>query len=564
MKPVLYRPLAAFTLLALAACGNQRAPESQVAEVSGVPAEAMDRAEVMYKAEPSSASSKRSGVTLYGQIMPFAMMVNQRSRTAAEARPLRTDTERYQKQPENPVKAVAQEPVSTFSIDVDTGSYANVRRFLNNGRLPPKDAVRIEEIVNYFPYSYPLPQDGRPFAVHTQTVDSPWQPEAKLVKIGIQAQDTAKKNLPPANLVFLVDVSGSMNSPDKLPLVKKALRLLTQQLRAQDKVTIITYASGEKLVLPPTSGKDKDTILRAVNSLEAGGATSGERALRMAYDEAQKAFVKNGINRILLATDGDFNVGVADTETLKSMVAEKRKSGISLSTLGFGTDNYNEEMMEQIADAGDGNYSYIDSEKEAKKVLQHQLTSTLATVAQDVKIQVEFNPAAVKEYRLVGYTNRTLRNEDFNNDKVDAGDIGSGHSVTALYEIIPQGKTGWLADSRYQKVPAANGSKNEYAYVKVRYKLPGQSASKLIEQPVPARSIPLAQADADTRLALAAASYAQQLRGGEYNGKLDWSAIEKMAAATRAKDPYGFIAEFKELIDIAKSLSVKQPEKQGE
>ena len=564
MKPVLYRPLAAFTLLALAACGNQRAPESQVAEVSGVPAEAMDRAEVMYKAEPSSASSKRSGVTLYGQIMPFAMMVNQRSRTAAEARPLRTDTERYQKQPENPVKAVAQEPVSTFSIDVDTGSYANVRRFLNNGRLPPKDAVRIEEIVNYFPYSYSLPQDGRPFAVHTQTVDSPWQPEAKLVKIGIQAQDTAKKNLPPANLVFLVDVSGSMNSPDKLPLVKKTLRLLTQQLRPQDKVTIITYASGEKLVLSPTSGKDKDTILRAVNSLEAGGATSGERALRMAYEEAQKAFVKNGINRILLATDGDFNVGVADTETLKSMVAEKRKSGISLSTLGFGTDNYNEEMMEQIADAGDGNYSYIDSEKEAKKVLQHQLTSTLATVAQDVKIQVEFNPATVKEYRLVGYTNRTLRNEDFNNDKVDAGDIGSGHSVTALYEIIPQGKTGWLADSRYQKAPAADGSKNEYAYVKVRYKLPGQSASKLIEQPVPARSIPLSQADADTRLALAAASYAQQLRGGEYNGKLDWSAIEKMAAATRAKDPYGFIAEFKELIGIAKSLSSKQPEKQGE
>ncbi len=564
MKPVLYRPLAAFTLLALAACGNQRAPESQVAEVSGVPAEAMDRAEVMYKAEPSSASSKRSGVTLYGQIMPFAMMVNQRSRTAAEARPLRTDTERYQKQPENPVKAVAQEPVSTFSIDVDTGSYANVRRFLNNGRLPPKDAVRIEEIVNYFPYSYSLPQDGRPFAVHTQTVDSPWQPEAKLVKIGIQAQDTAKKNLPPANLVFLVDVSGSMNSPDKLPLVKKTLRLLTQQLRPQDKVTIITYASGEKLVLSPTSGKDKDTILRAVNSLEAGGSTSGERALRMAYEEAQKAFVKNGINRILLATDGDFNVGVADTETLKSMVAEKRKSGISLSTLGFGTDNYNEEMMEQIADAGDGNYSYIDSEKEAKKVLQHQLTSTLATVAQDVKIQVEFNPATVKEYRLVGYTNRTLRNEDFNNDKVDAGDIGSGHSVTALYEIIPQGKTGWLADSRYQKAPAADGSKNEYAYVKVRYKLPGQSASKLIEQPVPTRSIPLAQADADTRLALAAASYAQQLRGGEYNGKLDWNAIEKMADDTRARDPFGLIAEFRELVGTAKSLSSKQPEKQGE
>lgn len=548
------------TLAVLAACGTPH-PQAGAPTVLYEAAPAAARDGVMYERAPvamqSNLAAKRSGVTLYGQIHAKYL-------PAAEARPLRTDTERYQKQPENPVKAVAQEPVSTFSIDVDTGSYANVRRFLNNGRLPPKDAVRIEEIVNYFPYSYPLPQDGRPFAVHTQTVDSPWQSEAKLIKIGIQAQDTAKKDLPPANLVFLVDVSGSMTDPDKLPLVKKTLRILTEQLRPQDKVTLITYASGEQLVLPPTSGKDKDTILRAVNALQAGGATSGERALRMAYEQAEKAYVKNGINRIILATDGDFNVGVSDTETLKSLVAEKRKSGISLSTLGFGTDNYNEEMMEQIADAGDGNYSYIDSEKEARKVLRHQLTSTLATVAQDVKIQVEFNPAAVKEYRLVGYTNRTLRNEDFNNDKADAGDIGSGHSVTALYEIIPQGKTGWLADSRYQQAPAANGSKNEYAYVKVRYKLPGQSASKLIEQPVPARSIPLAQADADTRLALAVASYAQQLRGGEYNGRLDWNAIAKMAANTQARDPYGLIAEFQELVATAKSLSSRQPENKGE
>ena len=475
-----------------------------------------------------------------------------------ETAPHVTDTERYQKQPDQPVKAVAQEPVSTFSIDVDTGSYANVRRFLNNDRLPPKDAVRIEEIVNYFPYNYPLPTGGYPFAVHTQTVDSPWQPEAKLIKIGIQAQDLAKKELPPANLVFLVDISGSMNSPEKLPLVKKTLRILTEQLRPQDKVTLITYASGEELVLPPTSGRNKDEILRAINKLQAGGATAGESALKMAYEQAQKAYVKNGINRILLATDGDFNVGVSSTDALKSMVAEKRKSGISLTTLGFGTGNYNEDMMEQIADAGDGNYSYIDNEKEAKKVLQHQLTSTLATVAQDVKIQVEFNPATVKEYRLVGYTNRTLRNEDFNNDKVDAGDIGSGHSVTAIYEIIPQGKQGWLNESRYQKAPAASGGKNEYAFVKVRYKLPGQSTSKLIEQAVPAVSIPLTQADANTRLALAAASYAQALRGGEYNGKLDWDAIERMAKQAKGKDPFGLQEEFVELVKIAKSLSSKQ------
>ena len=481
---------------------------------------------------------------------------------ARETAPPVTNTERYQKQPDQPVKAVAQEPVSTFSIDVDTGSYANVRRFLNDGGLPPEDAVRIEEIVNYFPYNYPLPTGTHPFAIHTQTVDSPWQPEAKLIKIGIQAQDLAKKELPPANLVFLVDVSGSMDEPDKLPLVKKTLRILTEQLRPQDKVTLITYADGEALVLPPTSGDNKDEILRAINKLQAGGSTAGESALKMAYEQAQKAYVKNGINRILLATDGDFNVGVSSTDALKSMVAEKRKSGISLTTLGFGTGNYNEDMMEQIADAGDGNYSYIDNEKEAKKVLQHQLTSTLATVAQDVKIQVEFNPATVKEYRLVGYTNRTLRNEDFNNDKVDAGDIGSGHSVTAIYEIIPQGKQGWLNESRYQKAPAASGGKNEYAFVKVRYKLPGQSTSKLIEQAVPAVSIPLAQADEDTRLALAAASYAQALRGGEYNGKLDWDAIEQMAKQAKGKDPFGLQEEFVELVEIAKSLSSKRVQEQ--
>ena len=479
-----------------------------------------------------------------------------------ETAPHVTNTERYQKQPDQPVKAVAQEPVSTFSIDVDTGSYANVRRFLNDGGLPPEDAVRIEEIVNYFPYSYPLPTGTHPFAIHTQTVDSPWQPEAKLIKIGIQAQDLAKKELPPANLVFLVDVSGSMDEPDKLPLVKKTLRILTEQLRPQDKVTLITYADGEALVLPPTSGDNKDEILRAINKLQAGGSTAGESALKMAYEQAQKAYVKNGINRILLATDGDFNVGVSSTDALKSMVAEKRKSGISLTMLGFGTGNYNEDMMEQIADAGDGNYSYIDNEKEAKKVLQHQLTSTLATVAQDVKIQVEFNPATVKEYRLVGYTNRTLRNEDFNNDKVDAGDIGSGHSVTAIYEIIPQGKQGWLNESRYQKAPAASGGKNEYAFVKVRYKLPGQSTSKLIEQAVPAVSIPLTQADEDTRLALAAASYAQALRGGEYNGKLDWDAIEQMAKQAKGKDPFGLQEEFVELVEIAKSLSSKRVQEQ--
>ena len=525
------------TVLTLTACGTHNPPQQQL------PGSARTKEQIM----PQAAAANKMMAMRHAE---YAAETGSFRQEALSIRPA-ADTERYQKQPDQPVKAVAQEPVSTFSIDVDTGSYANVRRFLNNGRLPPKDAVRIEEIVNYFPYNYPLPTGGYPFAVHTQTVDSPWQPEAKLIKIGIQAQDLAKKELPPANLVFLIDISGSMNSPEKLPLVKKTLRILTEQLRPQDKVTLITYASGEELVLPPTSGRNKDEILRAINKLQAGGATAGESALKMAYEQAQKAYVKNGINRILLATDGDFNVGVSDTETLKSMVAEKRKSGISLTTLGFGTGNYNEDMMEQIADAGDGNYSYIDNEKEAKKVLQHQLTSTLATVAQDVKIQVEFNPATVKEYRLVGYTNRTLRNEDFNNDKVDAGDIGSGHSVTAIYEIIPQGKQGWLNESRYQKAPAASGNKNEYAFVKVRYKLPGQKDSQLIQQAVPVGSKPLDQADKDTLLALAAASYAQALRGGEYNGKLNWNDIENMVQKVQGDDPFGLKSEFLQLVRTA-------------
>ncbi|MCP2039507.1 Ca-activated chloride channel family protein [Neisseria sp. HSC-16F19] len=469
------------------------------------------------------------------------------------------DTERYGQIDTNPVQAVAQQPVSTFSIDVDTGSYANSRRFLNNGRLPPADAVRIEELVNYFDYDYALPADGKPFAVHTETVDSPWQPHAKLIKIGIKAHDLAKNQRPRANLVFLVDVSGSMNSENKLPLVKHSLRLLTEELREQDTVTIITYASGEKLVLPPTSGKNKQAILRVINELKAGGATAGEQAIQMAYKEAEKSFVKNGINRILLATDGDFNVGITDFNTLKNMVAEKRRSGISLTTLGFGTGNYNEHLMEQLADAGDGNYSYIDTRKEAKKVLQRQLSSTLVTVAQDVKIQVEFNPATVKEYRLVGYENRMLKQEDFNNDKVDAGDIGAGHSVTALYEIIPAGQAGWLEPSRYQNTPAADGSKDEYAFVKLRYKLPGKAQSLLISQPVAARSKPWSQAQTDTRFAVAVAAYGQQLRGGQYNGKMGWPDIIRLAQNSAKPDPHGLREEFVELAKIAQSLSSRKP-----
>ena len=536
------RPAIAVTIIAaavLAACSRPAAPSYTA------PAQ-----------EAAQASKSQAMDAAYTGTARVRMAVMPSPPVSAEiALPLQ-NTEQYGQISTNPVHAVAQQPVSTFSIDVDTGSYANSRRFLNNGRLPPVNAVRVEELINYFDYSYPLPQGRAPFAVHTDTVDSPWQPHAKIIKIGIKAQDLALKELPPANLVFLVDVSGSMNAPDKLPLVKQTLRLLTEQLRAQDKVTLITYASGEKLVLPPTSGSQKQSILRAINGLQAGGATAGEQAIQLAYQEAEKAHIKNGINRILLATDGDFNVGITDFDTLKGMVAEKRKAGISLTTLGFGTGNYNERLMEQLADAGDGNYSYIDNPNEAKKVLQRQLSSTLATVAQDVKIQVEFNPATVKEYRLVGYENRLLKQEDFNNDNVDAGDIGAGHSVTALYEIIPAGQPGWLGESRYQPAPpAATGKAGEYAHVNLRYKLPGKSNSILISQPVAAGSKPLAQADADTRFAIAVAAYGQQLRGGQYNGKMSWNDIIRLARQADKPDPYGLRSEFIELAKIAQSLS---------
>jgi len=472
---------------------------------------------------------------------------------------LEQNTEKYQKNEVNPVHRVVDQAVSTFSIDVDTGSYTNTRRFLNDGRLPPVDAVRAEEMINYFDYQYPQPNSIHPFSVTTETVDSPWKENAKLIKIGIQAKDLSTKQLPPANLVFLVDVSGSMDAADKLPLVKQTLRLLTEQLRAQDKVTIITYASGEKLVLEPTAGDQKDKILAVINALQASGATAGEQAIQLAYKQAEKAFVKNGINRILLATDGDFNVGITDFSTLKGMVAEKRKSGISLTTLGFGTGNYNEQLMEQLADAGDGNYSYIDNKNEAKKVVQRQLSSTLATVAQDVKIQVEFNPATVKEYRLVGYENRMLKQEDFNNDKVDAGDIGAGHNVTAIYEIVPVGQQGWLNDSRYQaSAKTEPAKKSEYAFVNLRYKLPNQQKSILLNQAVKAESKPLAQANNDTRFAIAVASYAQQLKGGQYNGAMGWDQIIQLAQQSAKPDPYQMREEFVELAKIAKSLSAKK------
>lgn len=550
MKTLL-KPLSVLCGLALLSACAQNRNQTSAAIHDFAPSEPQVSVIQPMQAQLINAPAARaSSIVLYGSIRGGVAVNESRMPQAA-------NTERYGERKDNPVKAVAQQPVSTFSADVDTGSYSNVRRFLNDSQLPPADAVRSEEIINYFDYGYATPNNGQPFAVYTDAADSPWHPEAKLLRIAVKAKETAYADLPPANLVFLVDVSGSMMPDNKLPLVKQTLRLLTERLRAQDKITLITYASGEQVLLSGVSGSDKSRILAAVNKMQAGGSTAGESAIQAAYREAQKAFIKNGINRILLATDGDFNVGITDFNALKSLVAEKRKSGISLTTLGFGTGNYNEHMMEQLADAGDGNYSYIDNRNEAQKVLQRQLSSTLATVAQDVKIQVEFNPATVKEYRLVGYENRLLNQEDFNNDQADAGDIGAGHSVTALYEIIPAGKTGWLEPSRYQNPAPASGSLKEYGYVKLRYKQPGQSQSKLISQAIAAQSKPLANAGRDFGLAVAAASYAQALQGGKYNGNMTWEDIVRLAKTNSRPDPHGLRQEFVELAETAAGLSSK-------
>ncbi|WP_278407130.1 vWA domain-containing protein [Pseudomonas rhodesiae] len=460
--------------------------------------------------------------------------------------------EQYANLPDNPVHRVAETPVSTFSVDVDTGSYANVRRFLNQGSLPPEGAVRLEEMVNYFPYHYALPTDGSPFGVTTEVAPTPWNPHTQLLRIGIKASDRAVAQLAPANLVFLVDVSGSMDRREGLPLVQSTLKLLVDQLREQDRVSLVVYAGDSRVVLKPTSGRDKAAIRNAIDQLTAGGATAGGAGIELAYQMAREGFIDNGINRILLATDGDFNVGVSDFDSLKQMAAQQRKSGVSLTTLGFGVDNYNEHLMEQLADAGDGNYAYIDTLREARKVLVDQLSSTLAVVARDVKLQVEFNPARVSEYRLLGYENRALKREDFNNDKVDAGEIGAGHTVTALYEIVPKGQKGWLEPLRYAGAAVAEGQSEELAMLRVRYKPAAGGDSRLIERPITGQTT---QASDDLRFAAAVAAFAQQLKGdGRYTGSMTLKDTAALARSARGDDPFGLRNEFVQLVELAQSL----------
>ncbi len=472
------------------------------------------------------------------------------------------DRENYDHFKDNPTKRVSEHPVSTFSIDVDTGAYANVRRILNNGRLPQHDAVRIEEMVNYFNYDYPPPQrQDPPFKVTTEIAPTPWNKNTFLLHIGIKGYDIPKAKLPPANLVFLVDVSGSMDSPNKLGLLKSALKLLSKQLTNKDKVSLVVYAGKSGVVLEPTPGNQSGKISAALDRLSAGGSTHGSAGIQLAYATAQQAFIKGGINRVLLATDGDFNVGTVNFEALKNLIEQKRESGISLTTLGFGTGNYNDHLMEQLADAGNGNYAYIDTLNEAQKVLVDEMSSTLQTIAKDVKIQIEFNPAAVVEYRLIGYENRLLRREDFSNDKIDAGEIGAGHTVTALYEIALVGSGGQRIDNlRYRENPAApseTADSQELAFLRLRYKAPDSDTSQLREWPMMHQDIinTVDNTSSRFRFAAAVAAFGQQLRGGTYLEQFSYDDILSLARDARGEDPYGYRAEFMKLVNLAKSLT---------
>jgi Ca-activated chloride channel family protein len=457
----------------------------------------------------------------------------------------------------NPVKQVSAEPVSTFSAEVDTASYSFVRRELNQGRLPQVDAVRVEEMINYFDYNWPA-SDSReqPFKPTVTVSDSPWGEGKKLIHIGIKGYELPVKKRPDVNLVLLLDVSGSMDQPDKLPLAQKSMALLLDTLKPTDTVAIVVYAGAAGEVLPPTPIKQKETILEALNSLRPGGSTAGAEGIRLAYALAERNFREGGVNRILLATDGDFNVGITNTNELKGFVEREREKGVFLSFLGFGEGNYRDDMGQILAQNGNGVAAYIDTLNEAKKVLVQESTASLFTIAKDVKFQVEFNPATVAEYRLIGYENRALKREDFNNDKVDAGDVGSGHAVTAIYEITPVGsKEKSIDELRYgEEAPTTRpeGKANEYGFLRIRYKLPNGFRSRLIEQPILINSgVPEALQDT-VRFSTAVAGFGQLLRGGKYTGPLTYDEVIKEAKGSLGDDPYGYRAEFLALVHKAK------------
>jgi len=466
--------------------------------------------------------------------------------------------ENYNHFDDNGVKLVGNDPVSTFSIDVDTGAYSNMRRMLNQGIVPPHDAIRVEELINYFDYSYPTPKNTeQPFSISTELAASPWNPNAKLMHIGIQGYDIDKAQRPASNLTFLIDVSGSMNSPDKLGLLKSSFKLMTKNLTKNDKVSIVVYAGAAGTVLEPTSGNEKSKIMQALDKLSAGGSTNGSAGIKLAYQLNEDNFIKDGINRVIIATDGDVNVGTTNFEQLIEMVERKKEKGVALTTLGFGTGNYNDHLMEQLANKGNGNYAYIDTLKEANKVLVNEMSSTLMTIAKDVKIQIEFNPLIVSQYRLIGYENRVLNNEDFNNDKIDAGEIGAGHTVTALYEVVLNGSQGWVEPLKYQSNESNKPYSDELATLKVRYKQPDSDTSELIVQTVNKNQIQ-SETSNNFKLSTAVAGFGQLLRGGKMTKDFSYADVQKLVKHTLTEDNSGYRGEFLQLVSLAESLTNQQ------
>lgn len=471
------------------------------------------------------------------------------------------NTEDYSVITENRFYEATKEPLSTFSIDVDAASYSNMRRFLKNGQQPPKDAIRIEEMVNYFDYAYPEPQGEHPFELITEISGCPWQPQHRLLHIGLQGRHIPMDELPASNLVFLIDVSGSMDEPNKLPLLQSSFKLLTDQLRGQDKVAIVVYAGAAGLVLEPTSGANKQKIKDAIGKLQAGGSTAGGAGIQLAYKVARENFVKGGNNRVILATDGDFNVGASSDAEMVRLVEQERESGVFLTVLGFGMGNYKDNKMQQLADKGNGNHAYIDDISEAKKVLVSEFGGTVFTIAKDVKLQIEFNPSRVRGYRLIGYENRLLNDEDFNDDKKDAGELGSGHTVTALYEIIPVGvESPHLAavdELKYQQSTATKEAEKskELCTIKLRYKQPDGDKSRLIGHPVLDKGTELDKSSDDFRWAAAVAEFGLLLRDSEFKGNATYAQAGKLARGAQGKDPNGYRRELIDMIDIMKSLA---------
>jgi len=487
-------------------------------------------------------------------------IVDERTVTDGEKDKQDFNTEEYNRIYENPFLEVTKNPLSTFSIDVDTASYSNVRRYLTNKTIPPKDSVRIEEMVNYFTYNYPQPKDDKPFSINLEYSDCPWKSDHKLLQIGLQGKKIETEKMPANNLVFLLDVSGSMSDYNKLPLLKSAFKLLVGQLKDTDTVSIVVYAGAAGTVLPPTTGKNKEKILAALDSLEAGGSTAGGEGIQLAYKVAKENLLQQGNNRVILATDGDFNVGASSDGELVRMIEEKRKQGIFLTILGFGMGNYKDSKVEQLADKGNGNYYYIDDIKEAKKVLITEMGGTLLTIAKDVKLQIEFNPAKISSYRLIGYENRLLRNEDFNDDTKDAGELGSGHTVTALYEIVPAGGQATPAkvdDLKYQNTeikPESFDSK-EVLTVKFRYKDPNADTSKLISETLQdSQVVSLEKTSDNFRFASSVAGFGLLLRQSEYKGNITYDKVIEMAEKSKGQDSEGYRKEFINLVNNAKSL----------